>query len=159
MLIGSSKHQVFEERSINVAKQIFKAQMAWSGQGVYCEGGTRGFNIATDEPAELGGSDKAMNPVELLLCALGGCMCICAAAFARKCQVDLKGVSVDLEGDLDPDGFLGKNPEIRKGYQQIRYKIKIDSPSPQANIDQLLSVIKERCPVSDTLCGVEVIKH
>jgi len=86
-------------------------------------------------------------------------MCICAAAFARLCRVELKGVSVELEGDLDPDGFLGKNPETRKGYQQIRYRITIDSPSPQENIDRLLSIIKERCPVSDTLCGVEVIPH
>lgn len=141
-----------------MAKQTFKATMAWSGQGVYCEGGTRGFKVATDEPKELGGDDKAMNPVELLLCSLGGCMCICAAAFAQKCRVDLKGVSVNLEGDLDPDGFLGKNPNTRKGYQEIRFKINIDSPSPQENIDKLLSIIEERCPVSDTLCGVEVKK-
>jgi uncharacterized OsmC-like protein len=133
--------------------------MAWSGQGVYCEGGTRGFKVATDEPKELGGDDRAMNPVELLLCSLGGCICICAAAFAPKCRVDLKGVSVDLEGDLDPDGFLGKNPNTRKGYQEIRFKINIDSPSPQESIDKLLSIIEERCPVSDTLCGVEVKKY
>jgi uncharacterized OsmC-like protein len=142
-----------------VAKQTFNATMAWSGQGVYCEGGTRGFTVATDEPPELGGDDRAMNPVELLLCALGGCMCICAAAFAQKCKVELKGVSVELEGDLDPDGFLGKNPETRKGYQEIRYKIKIDSPSAQENIDQLLAIIEERCPVSDTLCGVNVVRN
>jgi uncharacterized OsmC-like protein len=147
------------ERRTVMPIQVFNAQMAWSGQGVYCEGGTRGFTVATDEPKELGGDDRAMNPVELLLCSLGGCMCICAAAFARKCRVELQGVSVELEGDLDPDGFLGKNPEARKGYQQIRYRIKIDSPSPQENIDQLLAVIEERCPVSDTLCGVEVVKH
>lgn len=136
---------------------IFKASVSWMGKGVYCEGGTRSFSIGIDEPLELGGENKAMNPVEMLLCSLGGGLCICAASFAKKCNVDLKGVAVDLEGDFNPDGFLGKDPNIRVGYQQIRYLLKIDSPSPQENIDKLIELIEERCPVSDTLCGVEVI--
>lgn len=140
-----------------MAKEVFKSHIAWSGQGLYVEGGTRGFTVAMDEPKSLGGSDRAMNPVELLLSSLGGCMAICAAAFAKACKVDLKGFSVDLEGDLDPDGFLGRNPEARKGYQQIRFRMNIDSPSPQENIDRLIEVIKEKCPVSDTLRGVEVV--
>lgn len=132
--------------------------MAWSGQGVYCEGGTRNFKVAVDEPASLGGTDKAMNPVELLLCSLGGCMSICAAVFSRETGVELKGFRVELEGDLDPDGFLGKSADVRKGYQQIRYRMHIDSPSPVENIERLKKTIKERCPVSDTLCGVDVVE-
>jgi uncharacterized OsmC-like protein len=136
----------------------FRADVAWSGSGVYCEGGVRGFKVAVDEPKELGGTDRAMNPVELLLCSLGGCMSICAAAFARGCGVELKGFRVELEGDLDPDGFLGKKRNVRTGYQEIRYRMIIDSPSPRANIDKLQGLIEERCPVSDTLCGVKISK-
>jgi uncharacterized OsmC-like protein len=43
---------------------------------MYCEGGARGFKVAVDEPKQLGGTDRAMNLVELLLCSLGGCMSI-----------------------------------------------------------------------------------
>ncbi len=86
---------------------------------MYCEA-EREVQVEVDEPKALGGTDRAMNPVELLLCALGGCMSICAAAFAGACGVDLQGFSVEVEGDLDPDGFLGKNPmcapDIRGGY-------------------------------------------
>ena len=138
-----------------MAQATFNASMTWSGKGLYCEGGTRGFQLAVDEPVPLGGANKAMNPVELLLCSLGGCLSICAAAFAKTCQVDLKGFSVELAGDLDPAGFLGKDPNVRKGFQQIRYKIHIDSPSPQENIEELIALIEARCPVSDTLTGVE----
>jgi len=63
---------------------------------------------------------------------------------------------VELEGDLDTAGFLGKDANVRKGFQEIRYKIHIDSPSPQENIDKLATLIEERCPVSDTLAGVEI---
>ena len=136
---------------------IFKASVSWMRKGVYCEGGTRNFSVGIDEPLELGGENKAMNPVEMLLCSLGGGLCVCAASLARKCNVELNGFSVDLEGDFNPDGFSGKDPNARVGYEQIRYLLKIDSPSPQENIDRLIELIEERCPVSDTLGGVEVI--
>lgn len=136
---------------------IFKATVSWTGKGVYCEGGTRNFSLGIDETLEFGGENKAMNPVEMLLCSLGGGICICAVSFAKKCSVDLKGVSVELEGDLNPDGLWGKELNIRPGYQQIRYLLKIDSSSSQEKIDKLIQLIEERCPVADSLCGVEVI--
>ena len=139
-----------------MALQTFKANTTWSGKGVYVESTARNFKVSMDEPKELGGTDKAMNPVEMLLASLGGCMGICAAAFAGPCGVDLKGCSVDIEGDLDPDGFLGKDLSVRKGYQEIRCAMRIDSPSPKENIDRLAAMIEDRCPVSDTLKGVRV---
>lgn len=138
-----------------MAKATFNASMTWSGKGSYCDGGTRGFQLAIDETVSLDGANKAMNLIELLLGSLGGFVSIGAAAFAKKCQVDLKGGAVDLEGDLDPAGFLGKDPNMRKGFQEIRYKIHIDSPSPQENIEELIALIEERCPIPDTLTGVE----
>jgi putative redox protein len=34
----------------------------------------RSFTIETDEPAPLGGTDKAIEPMELLLAAVGTCL-------------------------------------------------------------------------------------
>ena len=115
-IISNMIENILYEVILRMAKMTFNAEMRWTGDSLYCEGGTRGFTVAVDEPKELGGTDKAMNPVELLLSSLGGCMCICAAAFARSCKVDLKGFHVELEGDLDHDGFLGKDPNVRIGY-------------------------------------------
>lgn len=139
-----------------MAITLFKSSVNWGGKSLVAVGGTRGFELKMDEPKELGGTDEGMNPVEALLTAFGGCIVICGAAFAKLCKVDLKDISVELEGDLDTDGFLGKNPETRCGFQQIRYNVKIDSPSPQENIDKLKTLIQDRCPVSDTLKGVEI---
>ncbi len=135
-----------------------KAVVKWTKEGVYCEGESRGFKVALDEPKELGGTDKAMNPVELLLNSLGGCMAICAAAFAKKCKVNLQDCSVEIVGDIDLDGFMGLNPNVRNGYSEIRYKLNIVSDSPQENIEKLIQVIEEKCPVSDTLKGVKVVR-
>ncbi|MCD6182535.1 MAG: OsmC family protein [Candidatus Cloacimonetes bacterium] len=139
-----------------MAKALFTSKVKWSGKSLVATGGTRGFEVSMDEPKGLGGSDTAMNPVEMLLTSFGGCIVICGVSFAKLCKVDLKDISVDIEGDLDPDGFLGINPDVRMGFQEIRFLIHIDSPSPQENIDKLKVLIKERCPVSDTLKGVKI---
>lgn len=141
-----------------MAKTTFKADVKLMGKGTYCEGTSRNFTVGIDEPKELGGTDEAMNPVEMLLNAFGGCMAICATAFAKQCGVKLKDVNVELEGDLDPDGFLGKNPNVEKGFSEIRYKIIIDSPSPKENIDKLIELIDERCPVGNTLKNVKLTR-
>ena len=135
----------------------FKAATRWSGESTYCESDARGFRVSMDEPPALGGTDRAMNPVEMLLCSLGGCLCICAVAFAPECGVELAGVRAEVEGDLDPAGFFGTSPDTRKGYQQVRYKVHLESSSPRENVSRLAATIRRRCPVSDTLAGVEVV--
>lgn len=138
-----------------MALETSKVRVDWKG-GLVAEGTARGFKVIMDEPKDEGGTDTAMHPVESLLCALGGCMAIVASAFAPLAGVKLKGFWVEIEGDLDPDGFLGKNPDVRKGLQDIRYKMHIESDSPQEKIDRLYKLIEDRCPVKDTLRGVPV---
>lgn len=140
-----------------MAIEVFKSSVKLLPGGLLCEADVRGFKVQMDEPPSLGGTDKAMNPVELLLSALGGCICICAGAFSKAYHVELQNFHVELEGDLDPDGFLGKNKNIRTGYQKIRAVMHIVSPSPRENIDRFVNSIKSACPVSDTLRGVDVV--
>lgn len=138
-----------------VAKEVFSSKVVWK-EGLACEADVRGFKITIDEPESLGGANTGMNPVEMILSALGGCITICAAAFARVCKVELQGFHVEVEGDLDPDGFMGKNPNVRTGFSDIRYKMHIKSDSPKENIAKLAEMIEKVCPVSDTLKGVPV---
>lgn len=128
-------------------------------QGLYCQATARSFTTFMDEPPSLGGTDQAMNPVELLLCALGGCLVISAQAFSEECGVVLKDMTVDLEGDLNTDGFFGKDPNVPAGFLEIRATVNLDTDSPGENVKKLIETIEKRCPVSDTLrrsVGVKV---
>lgn len=42
-----------------MAKATFNASMTWSGKSLYCEGGTRGFQLAVDELVLLGGATES----------------------------------------------------------------------------------------------------
>jgi uncharacterized OsmC-like protein len=138
-----------------MAKVTFRARTDWSGQGVYVESRARKFRVAMDEPESLGGTDRAMNPVELLLSSLGGCIAILVPAFAAEEGLQIDDVSVDMEGDLDPDGFLGK-ADVRPGFGEIRVQVTVVSPEPEHRVNALIERALERCPVKDTLCGVPV---
>lgn len=133
-----------------MANEIFKGTAKLkSGMKVECT--ARNHKIVMDEPKELGGTDEGMNPVEALLCALGGCKCIVARCYAKAMKVDLEDIWIEVEGTLDPDGFQGKNPNAKIGLQAITSKIHIKSNSPKENIEKLVKFIDRTCPVADTL--------
>lgn len=138
-----------------MAIETTNVKVDWKG-GTVAEGTARGLKLVMDEPMEEGGTNTAMHPVETLLSALGGCMTIVATMFAPKFRVDLKGFSIEVEGDMDSDGFLGKNPDVRVGLSDIRYKMHIVSDSPEENIRRLHKFVETHCPVKDTLKGVSV---
>jgi uncharacterized OsmC-like protein len=127
------------------------------GEGMAVANTTRGFTVAADEPKTMRGTDTGMNPVEMLLCALGSCLCITARYLARPARIDLQEFRVSVEGTLDPDGFIRGKEGVRSGYQDIRLKMTIRSSSPREEIDAFLGLVKARCPVSDSLLkGVPV---
>lgn len=140
-----------------MATKTFQSDVKWTGEGVLSIADIGGKKVIIDEPLSLGGTDKGPNPVEYVLAALGGCINVLVTTFAESFDVEIKDVQVHIEGDLDPDGFLGKNPNVRPGYEEIRYRVELDSPSPQEKINALLEHVDKICPVKDTLEGTRVI--
>jgi uncharacterized OsmC-like protein len=143
-------------RGVKIMANItFKSVVNWTGQGVSCDAVSGKHTIRIDEPAALGGNNTGPNPVELLLSALGGCLVVLANAFAPAHGVEVTDVKVEVAGDLDPDGFMGK-PGVRPGFNEIRYKLTIDSPSAAEKVAELTAHAIKACPVKDTLTGVPV---
>jgi phosphoglycerate kinase len=85
----------------------FKASAKKTATGLQVETQARNFTLTIDEPEALGGTDTGMNPVEAVLCALGACQAIVCAAFAASQDFSYEEFWMDVEGDLDPDGFMG----------------------------------------------------
>jgi uncharacterized OsmC-like protein len=61
----------------------------------------RDHSFAVDEPAPLGGTDTAANPVEYALAALGSCQVITYQFWAAKLGIPLDAITVTVDGDLD----------------------------------------------------------
>lgn len=119
---------------------------------VLVEAETRGHKVIVDEPVSIGGTDKGMNPVELLLSALGACQSIVARTYAKKFGIDLQNFWIELEGDIDLDGFYGKS-DVRPGFSTIRYTFHIETNASEEKIKAYTEYIENHCPVGDTIAN------
>lgn len=103
------------------------------------------------------GKDHA-SPLEILLGSLGGCVLSIVVMLAKKKRMELTGLRVILEGDVDPEGMAKRGGSVRPGFQQIRLKLEADEPADKGELAKLLDMATTICPVRDTLRGVEVIE-
>jgi uncharacterized OsmC-like protein len=106
------------------------------------------FVYDNSEPPILLGNNEGANPVEYILHGLAGCLTTTIVLHAAANGIALKSVESSLEGDLDAQGFLGLNDQIRNGYQQIRVKFAIEGDLTEAQKQQLESFVS-KSPVFD----------
>jgi uncharacterized OsmC-like protein len=85
----------------------------------------RDFTLRVDEPLELCGTNQFANPQEHLLAALNACMIVGYAALCAMEGIELEELRIETEGDIDLRGFLGIDPTVRPGYDQLRYTVHI----------------------------------
>lgn len=128
----------------------FKAKATKLPNGMQVKTESRNFEFLIDEPKSLGGTDLAMTPVEALLCALGGCQAIVAAAFAKAHSIEFEDFFVEIEGDIDMAGFMGK-ADVRTGFQEIRYTMHFKTNEPREKMEKFVEFIEKTCPVGDSL--------
>ena len=106
------------------------------------------FQLHADEPPILAGEDEGANPVEHLLNALASCVTTSIVAHAAVRGIHIEELESELEGDIDLRGFLGLDPNVPKGYTNIRMKFKVKT-DPK-NVKRLKS-LAEFSPVYNTL--------
>lgn len=142
-----------------IAAFKFRAQNRWLGgdrnlsriEGFYgaCQEQLhlQPFEMECGEPPVLLGKDLGANPVEYILNALAGCLTTTMVYHAAARGIIIEAIDSSLEGDLDLRGFLGLSEDVRKGYQQIRVRMKVKSAANSATLRELAKY----SPVYDTV--------
>ncbi len=98
---------------------------------------SRPFVYDNGEHPVLLGHDKAPNPVEWVLHALIGCMTTTTAYHAASRGIEIRSISSTIDGDLDLRGFLGLSDKVRKGYSEIRVKMRVGTSAPRETIEAI----------------------
>ncbi|RQG93341.1 OsmC family protein [Natrarchaeobius chitinivorans] len=111
----------------------------------------RDFEYVVDEPPSLGGTDDGPNPVEYLLGGWAGCLNVVVHTVADERGIDIDGVDIDVEGDLDPRKLLQDADGVRAGFQDLRVTIELESNADEDELDALTAAVEERCPVGDNI--------
>ncbi|MFM1965503.1 MAG: hypothetical protein RL134_1228 [Actinomycetota bacterium] len=129
----------------------WRAQVTWLG-AFRSEAKVRSFApIASDEPAALGGTDSAPNPVEQLLAALGNCLAVGYAANATARGIEISELTIDIAGNLDLHTFLGLRPGGHAGFDDISVDVHLESDATAEQIAELHQHVLSTSPVGHTL--------
>jgi uncharacterized OsmC-like protein len=100
----------------------------------------------------VGGAGTAACSGDLLLGALAACAQITCQMVAASQGLEVTGVSVTVEGDLDLRGTLGVSRDAPVGFAAIRLKFEIDGPTLTERDRRALATLTERyCTVLQTL--------
>ena len=112
----------------------------WTG-GLRAEVDAGGFTVVADEPESAGGSGTGPQPTELLLASLASCFTLAIAYTARKRNVALEKLEVDVTGRYEGLGFGG-------------FTVVVRAAEPRGeDLDRLIAAARQVCYVSRTLAG------
>lgn len=109
------------------------------------------FGIESDHPAVFAAADRAPTPPEIVLSALASCLTGGVASVAQHRGIQLNAVRATVEGDIDVQGILGMDAEIRNGFSAIRVTFEIDADASREDIEALVAQSQKRSAVFDIL--------
>jgi len=128
----------------------FSADVVWQG-GFRNEIRVRDLDPQyADEPAVLGGTDTASNPVEQILGAYGACLAIGYTANATARGIELRGVRIGLTGIVDLPVFFGLK-DGHAGFSEIDLVVALDADAPLEALEALHAHVLRTSPVGNTL--------
>ena len=137
----------------SAALVTYSAEVRWTG-AFRSEARVRRFApIPSDEPAGIGGTNQAPNPVEQLLAALGNCLAVGYAASASIAGITIHALRINVDGDLDLHTFLGLDPKAdgHAGFSAIRVTVDLDTDADGAAVAELHKKVAATSPVGQTL--------
>jgi uncharacterized OsmC-like protein len=107
------------------------------------------FKFDADHPEVFASEDLGATPVEYVLVGLASCLTAGIAAVAQHRQIQLRSVTATIEGDMDLQGILGIDSDVRNGFNGITVKYKIDADAKREEIEALVAQSQKRSAVYD----------
>ena len=106
----------------------------------------RRFSIDIDEPSELGGGNAFANPQEHLLAALNACMTVGYVAQCAVRGITIEKLEIETEGEIDLRGFLGIDPAVPPGYENLRYVVRIKGSGSKEQFAEIHQAVMATSP-------------
>ena len=119
--------------------------------GLGAEQKHREFTFDADHPEIFASEDNGVTPVEFVLVGLAGCLTAGIAAVAQNRGIQLRSVEATVEGDMDIQGILGIDSDVRNGFDGISVDYKIDADATPEEIRALVAQSQKRSAVFDII--------
>jgi uncharacterized OsmC-like protein len=106
----------------------------------------RRYSIDIDEPCELGGTNQFANPQEHLIAALNACMTVGYVAQCAVRGITLESLQIETDGEIDLRGFLGIDPAVVPGYENLSYTVRIKGSGTHEEFAEIHEAVMATSP-------------
>lgn len=115
----------------------------------------RDFQVVSDSPPDFAGYDLGPSSPELLLGALSSCLTHTYLIQAADQQIDLRDVSVEVQGQLDPRAGTPGFETVPVYPHDLSYTVRLTTDA--TDLDALNAAVERFCPILNLLRrGTEV---
>lgn len=111
------------------------------------------FTFDADHPEVFAAQDKGATPVEYVLVGLASCLTAGVASVAQHRNIQLRSVRATVEGDMDIQGILGIDSDVRNGYEGVRVNFEIDADATAEEIEAVVAQSQKRSAVFDIIAN------
>ena len=145
------------------AKFVWRVESAWKN-GTHTESRIEGFfglgeeqrhvrefRYDTDHPEIFAADDEGPTPVEMILVGLAGCLTAGIATVAANREITLRSVTATLEADMDLQGILGIDADVRNGFNGMTVRFQVDADASEDDIAALVAQSQKRSAVYDII--------
>jgi uncharacterized OsmC-like protein len=107
--------------------------------------------VEADHPEVFAAQDQAPTPVEIVLSGLASCLTAGVAAVAQNRGIQLHSVKSTVEADMDLQGILGIDEDVRNGFSAIRVHFDIKADATAEEIAAIVAQSQKRSAVFDII--------
>ncbi len=111
----------------------------------------RCFKFDADHPEIFASEDNGATPVEYVLVGLASCLTAGVASVAQHRNIQLNSVRATITGDMDIQGILGVDSDVRNGFQGIKVIFEIDADASPEDIEAVVAQSQKRSAVYDLI--------
>jgi uncharacterized OsmC-like protein len=116
------------------------------------------YAIEADHPQVFASEDNGAAPPEIVLAALASCMTAGIATVATNRGVQLNSVKATVEADMDLQGILGIDGDVRNGFDAIRVSYDIDADAPREDLEAIVAQSQKRSAVFDIVTNPTTVE-
>jgi uncharacterized OsmC-like protein len=127
--------------------------------GLSCEIEEGPWKLTAGMSEKSGGRRAGPNPGVLGRAALGSCLAVGYAMWAARLGVPLDALDVEVETDYDSRGELGVSDEVPPGYLQVRYRVTVRSPAPDADVRRVIDTADKYSPYRDVFARAHDVRR
>lgn len=111
------------------------------------------FTFDVDHPMQFASEDIGPTPLEYVLVGLAGCLTAGIAAVAQNRQIQLHSVKASITADMDMQGVLGIDSDVRNGFENITVTYDIDADATREEVEAIVAQSQKRSAVFDAIAN------